>query len=69
MSIIVSESGDDSFLSVLPVYEQRHAIQQEKPCPVQAIFLPRLGKRSWIFVTWEKPGSGSAGAQAEDGGQ
>lgn len=37
--------------------------------PLQAMLLPRLGKRSWIFVTWEEPGSGSAAGQAEEGGR
>lgn len=33
--------------------------------PLQVILLPRLGKRSRIFVTWEERGPGSAAGQAE----
>lgn len=49
----------------LSVYEQLQSSRRNRP--LQAT-LPRLGKRSWILVTWEEPGSDSAAGQAEDGG-
>lgn len=52
-----------SWLSCL--FMSRCLLSSRRNHPLQATLLPRLGKRCWIFVTWEEPGSGSAAGRAE----